>query len=101
MVEQGLFQKADVGPWYWQNRLRKSASVDNRGKKMREKSLKLTILNVNDSALMAVERVYTQFWTDTYQLAFKLNINITKVGNYSALLRFLSRVASPEEVFQK
>ena len=43
MVEQGLFQKADVGPWYWQNRLRKSASDGNRGMKMSEKYLKLTI----------------------------------------------------------
>lgn len=65
MVEQGLFQKADVGPWYWQNRLRKSASDDNRDMKISEKSLKLTIQKFNDPALRAVKRVYTQFWTDT------------------------------------
>ena len=43
----------------------KSASDDNRGMKISEKSLKLTIRKFNDPALRAVKRVYTQFWTDT------------------------------------
>mgnify|MGYP003420229277 FL=1 len=65
MVEKGLFQKADEGTGYWQNRLRKSASDDNRDMKISEKSLKLTIRKFNDPALRVVKRVYTQFWTDT------------------------------------
>ena len=43
----------------------KYASDDNRGMKISEKSLKLTIQKFNDPALRAVKRVYTQFWTDT------------------------------------
>ena len=62
---QRLFQKADEGTGHWQNRLRKSASDDNRDMKISEKSLKLTIQKFNDPALRAVKRVYTQFWTDT------------------------------------
>ena len=43
----------------------KSASDDNRGMKISEKSLKLTIQKFNDPTLRAVKRVYTLFWTDT------------------------------------
>ena len=43
----------------------KSASDDNRGMKISDKSLKLTIQKFNDPTLRAVKRVYTQFWTDT------------------------------------
>lgn len=38
-IVQGLFQKADEGTRNWQNRLRKSATDDNRGMKMSKKSL--------------------------------------------------------------
>lgn len=40
--------------------------------KISKKSLKLTIQKFNDPALRAVKRVYTQFWTDTQRVIFKL-----------------------------